>query len=122
MSTAVPSSSAKLEIIPAEGRTDYGSANTAWLPTRRQRIAGSSATVTHSQVALPSGPPRLHVISHTPAAPLTSRTRRLRGQGVAGSSVLRSAAGINVSRTDCVKSSFSRALRHPRSRSKAGVV
>ena len=55
---------------PLGSRFCQGSRRIAWLPMRRDRIAGSSSpssvTVVHSHVARPSGPEKLHVISQMP--------------------------------------------------------
>ena len=50
---------------------------------RRQRIAGSPSISTHSNVARPSGPAKLQIISQTPGAPSISLTRSFPGHGAA---------------------------------------
>ena len=76
-----------------------GAPRIAWPPTRRQRIPGSPAISTHSKVARPSGPEKLHVISQTPGAPWTAFTSSEDGHAAAGSSERRSQAGWNSSLT-----------------------
>ena len=59
---------------------------------RRHRRAVSSSICVHSKVAPPSRPLKLPVISQTPGAPSTSRTRKFLGHLVAGSARNRSQA------------------------------
>lgn len=59
--------------------TVQGSRKIEWPPIRRQRTAGTfwppTSRSVHSQVARPSGPEKLHVISQMPGAPSMSLTR-----------------------------------------------
>src|SRR5664280_803559 len=89
---------------------------------QRQRIAGSPSISIHSNVARPSSPPKLQVISHTPGAPSTSFTRSDAGQAAAGSARRRSQAGWNRSITtfrNVARSGFERRAQSP---SNAGVT
>ena len=52
----------------------------AWPPIRRHLTDGPSGVTTHSQVARPSGPVNDHVISQTPGAERSGRTRSDAGQ------------------------------------------
>ncbi|HEY1653210.1 MAG TPA: hypothetical protein VGG09_15095 [Acidimicrobiales bacterium] len=80
----------------------YGARRILWPPTRRHRAAEwrppASATCTHSHVARPSGPEKLHVISKTPGAPSTDFTRSRDGHG-ARSATLASQASLNSATT-----------------------
>lgn len=83
-------------------RRDQGSRKIRWPPSRRQRTAGQrrplgSVTAVHSQVARPSGPVKLHVISNTPGAFTTALTRSSAGHADASLvSTKRSQAALNA--------------------------
>lgn len=77
-----------MAVVPSEGNGQFagshGSRRIRSVPSLRQRTAGhwrpsASMIVVHSQVARPSRPLKLHVISKMPGAFTTAFARRLRG-------------------------------------------
>src|SRR3990172_2921880 len=79
-------------------RPPYGFLKIRWSPMRRQRTASEPPTSTHSNVARPSGPLKLQVISQMPGALSTFLTRSDAGHAVDGSAACRSHAATKADR------------------------